>query len=309
MANVDVSNVDIRPVNVYFGENAYQVQKITCVADVSSSLNNKYFHIYSPAGVKYHVWYNVAAAGVDPAPAGSTAAVVAISANASASAVATATEAVIEALTDMNSTVSGAVITVTFSTYGYANECHDAQGASNQVGFSFETTVLGDTELNLGLLDGNVEVSGFDSEVKEIQAHQYGPLPLAQVVTTPKSMEIKLTLKEPTTANIKKIIAGGYGGSMVPVGSGASEIVGMGTEKNGKLLLARKLRLHPVDKGNSDYSQDITFWKSVPSFDSMAFSGEEFLMLPVTFKVFPDFTKVARANMFVYGDASQTLTE
>lgn len=309
MPSVDVSNVDIRPINCYFGSNAYQVQKITCVADVSSSLNNKYFHIYSVSGTKYHVWYNVASGGVDPAPAGSTAAVVAISANSSASTVATATEAVIEALTDMNSTVSGAEITVTFATYGYAQECHDAQGTANQVGFSFETTTLGDAELNLGLLDGNVEVSGFESETKDIQAHQYGPVALAKVITTPKSMEIKLTLKEPTTANIKKLIAGGYGGSMTPVGTGATEVIGIGTEKNGKLLGGRKLRLHPVDKGSADYSQDLTFWKAVPAIDSIPFSGEEFLQIPVTFKVFPDFSKVARANMFVYGDASQTLTE
>lgn len=38
---------------------------IDCVADVSGSLNNKYFRINAPAN-NYHVWFNVASAGVDP---------------------------------------------------------------------------------------------------------------------------------------------------------------------------------------------------------------------------------------------------
>ena len=48
-----------------------QITKINMVADVSSSLNNSYFTIYSANDERgYYVWYNVDGAGIDPSIAG-----------------------------------------------------------------------------------------------------------------------------------------------------------------------------------------------------------------------------------------------
>ena len=47
-------------------------RELTFVSDVSGSLNNTYFTLYSENDESlYHVWYNVNGAGVDPAPANS----------------------------------------------------------------------------------------------------------------------------------------------------------------------------------------------------------------------------------------------
>jgi hypothetical protein len=308
MAQVNVDNVQIKPIKAIFGEDKAQVQKITCVADVASSLQNKYFHIYDTAGVKYHVWFNVGGAGVDPAPAGSTAAVVAIAANDSASVVATAVKNVIDALALFTATVSGAAVTMTNTAVGYVPENHDAQGAGGKCLFSFLTLTVGDEETDLGLLEGDVEVAGFKPELKDIKAHQYGDTILSKVKTSAGSQTVKLNIYESTLANFKKILVS-YGASLVPVGAGASEVVGLGTAKQFQVQKGRKLRLHPVAKGDADLSEDLTFWFALPSFTSVKFSGTEFLTYPVEFEIFPDLTKHERINMFCFGDSSQSMIE
>jgi hypothetical protein len=67
-------NANSLPIEVtyYRGTEAHSTQ-VGAFADVGGSLNNKYFFLYSaPEGKKYHVWFNVDALGVDPAPVGST---------------------------------------------------------------------------------------------------------------------------------------------------------------------------------------------------------------------------------------------
>ncbi len=83
-----VGNIKIEPVNV-----TWQIEEqwmVKCFADVSSSLNNKYFKIRNGLDAKFHVWMNVAGAGSDPAPSGSTPIQIAIAANDTADTIATA---------------------------------------------------------------------------------------------------------------------------------------------------------------------------------------------------------------------------
>ena len=95
-----IQNIKINPMLVTFGKDVYQVQTITCVADVASSLQNKYFLFTDSAGAKRYAWFNVGGLGVDPAPAGGwTSHPVAITANTSATGVATALAAVLTAVT------------------------------------------------------------------------------------------------------------------------------------------------------------------------------------------------------------------
>jgi hypothetical protein len=66
--------------------------------------------------------------------------------------------------------------------------------------------------------------------------------------------------------------------------------------------------MHPVQKPAGDKSEDITFPKAYPLIGDLTFSGEEVFNLPVTFKCFPDFTKVGAARYMVIGDGDQTFT-
>ena len=101
-------------------EAAAQVSVVTAQADVAGSLNNKYF-LLSSKTVNYYVWYNVNAAGVDPAPAGKTGIPVAIATGATAAQVASATQAAIAGLSGIfTASVSGAVVTINNVVLGVA---------------------------------------------------------------------------------------------------------------------------------------------------------------------------------------------
>jgi hypothetical protein len=116
-----------------------EITSITCVADVSSSLQNKYFTINTSGdAVRNYVWINVGGSGVDPAPAGLTGIAVAISANATASTVATAVASAIDALAGYVATASGAVVTVTNASTGGATDAADVNS-----GFTIEVTQQG----------------------------------------------------------------------------------------------------------------------------------------------------------------------
>lgn len=296
-----VGNVKIEPMVVTWGTDTAMVQQITCVADSSGSLNDKYFFFYA-GSTKYHVWYNVNSAGTNPAPAGSTAAEVAVATNATAATVATATEAVLEALSGISSTVSDAVITVTQDSVGYVPLSHDVNS-----GFSFALVTEGDSAADIGFVDGDIEMS-LAEDLVDITAHEHGTNVLSQI-RTGKQVEITLSFKETSVAQMKKILRQA-GGAFTPVGANGSEVVGWGTHKDFEQTMtqAKKLVLHPKVLGASDKSRDYTFHLAYPLLESIAFSGESIHMVPVTFKCYPKLTLNDRVEYFSYGDGTQTLT-
>jgi hypothetical protein len=64
---------------------------VTCTADVSGSLNNKYFYLNTPNDKTYYVWYNVNGGGIDPQISGAIGIQVPISTNSTANQVAVST--------------------------------------------------------------------------------------------------------------------------------------------------------------------------------------------------------------------------
>lgn len=115
-------------------------QTITCVADSSGSLNNKYFYINAGNnGTAYYVWFNVSGGGTDPSLAGLTGVEVDISTGDTASAVATAVAAALDALSTFAATSLSAVATVTNSQSGPFVAAVDSSGAT-ATGFSFAVT-------------------------------------------------------------------------------------------------------------------------------------------------------------------------
>ena len=302
-----IANVKVEPMSVTWGTDTAQVSTITCAADSTDSLDGKYFYIYTASNaIKYHVWYNTSGgSAVDPNPGGSTAVVVAITTNDTASAVATATASAIDGLAGFTASASSGVVTMTNASSGYATEPHDGGAAS---GFSFSATTWGNTSANIGFIAGDIAVA-IEEQMADITAHESGTNVLSQI-RTGKSVELTVTFKETSVAQLRKIFALHSGQSLTPAGANATEVFGWGQSRDFTQTLsqAAKLTLHPVVLGASDLSRDWTFWKAYPMLDSLTFSGENVHEIPVTFKVYPDSTKNSRIRYFAMGDGTQTLT-
>ncbi len=301
-----LSNQKVEPMIATWGESVMQSENITCVADVSSSLNNKYFLFYTTGGVKHYAWFNVGGAGSDPSVSGGTANAVAISANATAATVATALAAVLTAVSGFDATADGAVVTLVATTAGYAKPAHEGAAPT---GFTFEVNYYGDSAVDLGYCDGDISVSHEENFV-DLTSHQTGSQVLGQI-STGNSMTVTLTLKETAVSQLRKIMLA-EGDSLIPDGTGVSstEVFGYGTSRQFKqnFARARKLVLHPAVLPASNLSRDGTFWKAIPKLSELVFSGENVMTMAVEFTIFPDYTKDQNIRMYAIGDSTQTLT-
>lgn len=302
----DRLNIKIEPMVVNWGESVMQVQTITCVADVASSLNNKYFVFYDAAGVKNYVWFDVNSAGTDPAVSGGTGHEVNLGVADSASAVATATAAVLTAVTGFDCTASSNVLTLTATVAGRAKPAHDGAAPS---GFDFVVDVYGDTAADVGYTDGSIELS-FEQNLVDIVANQTGSEILSHI-NTGNNLSFSIVFKETSYNQLRKIF-GDMTDSLVPDGTGVSstEVLGYGTTRQFKQTYgrAKKLVMHPKVLASNDYSRDWCFWKAIAMPESIAFSGEEIMNIPVAFMVYIDTTKAPQISKMVIGDHTQTLT-
>ena len=301
----NASNIRVEPSIVTYGSSAFQVQTINTIADSSSSLNNKYFFIYSADGTKTYLWINVGAAGSDPAPAGFGSLTIAISANATAATIASALQVAIDAHADFTATVSGNIVTVTDIVAGYAPEMHDSNAAAT--GFAFATSTLGDTAEELGCLEGEIEIA-FTQSTVPVSCHETGVTPVVEFINGLEECTVTLNMLETTFAKLKKVLVKTQG-SMIPIGSSGTEVTGIGTSKDFKNLLGftALLNIHPKRLLSADKSLDITAWKAIPVLSGLTLSGEAAVTLPIVFRCFPDTTKSSRANILCIGDYSQSV--
>lgn len=303
----ETSNYRILPQAVYFGSNTYQENCITAVADVSGSLNNKYFVFYTPAGAKHYCWFNVASGGSDPAIAGATAHAVAISTNATAAAVASALQAVMDVISGFDASVSGETVDLTHTSYGYAYPAHDGY-SGGETGFSFKLVTAGSIEEDLGATDGDISLS-IEESMTDVTTHQAGTIPVDSIITG-RTISVSLTLKEVTKAKIARIIQLSGGDTLLPNGASATALSGFGTGGlfRSVYVFANRLRLHPVAKSAADKSEDIVLPKAKLKFGEMTFSGENILMLPVEIVAYPDSSaQFDVLDMMTFGDYSQSL--
>lgn len=298
--------IRIEPMNVYW--QLEQQTKIQCVADVASSLNNQYFLFANAKNqTKYYAWFNVGAAGVDPAIAGRTEVEVAISANASASAVATALSAALDALTGVKSAVDGDDNTVVYLTLTAPGESETVVDGAATTGFTFTQCQKG-RDVYLGAIDGEFSMAR-ETEFEDVTSHQTGLTPVTRLF---KGMNatVELTLIETDTAKIKNLLDDGSFGSITP--NLGTEVLGMGLAQIGQSVLPKgaRLLLHPVSLPLSDTSRDYVFWKALPNLSEVTFSGETKQTITVEFTTFKDSSKPDEINLVAFhSDWKQYLPE
>ena len=302
----DRLNIKIEPVVVNWGESVMQIQTITCVADVASSLNSKYFVFYDAAGAKHYAWFDVNSAGTDPAVSGATGHEINLGVGDSASAVATAAAAVLTLATGFDCTASSNVLTLTATVAGRAKPAHDGAAPT---AFTFVVDVYGDVAADVGYTDGAIEMT-FEQNLVDIVANQTGSEILSHI-NTGNNLSVTVTFKETSYNQLRKIF-GDMADAHMPAGTGASatEGFGFGTSRQFKQTFgrAKKLVFHPKVLASNDYSRDWCFWKAIAMPESLAFSGEEIMNIPVAFMVYIDTTKSERASKFYYGDHTQSIT-
>lgn len=293
-------NIFMEPVDVYVGRNQKQVQKVTCVPDTALvPLSGKYFLLYTEAGVKYCVHF-----GTAPTLVGYTMVEVTFVALDSAASIAAAVQTAIDALTPFTATVSGKVVTINNVNDGYASAAHDAELAIKKTLFAFDLVLVGDLMEKVGLLDGDVEVSGLSSEYMEVTAHQTGATTIGQIATSGGKPELSFTLKEAIysrIAKLKRYTTGEY----IPVASNSTPVVGGGLVGQFKPAIQTRVVFHPVSKDFADHSSDWAFWNAIIDMDTKTFSGENISVIPVTCKVSIDCAKPKAVQLYVNGDWTQ----
>lgn len=307
-----VENIKVEAMKVVYGVDTAQKEKITIRSGiVKAQLAGRYFHMYAlVAGViaKHVFWFNT---GADTAPTGladATLHEVDISAG--------TIDTVAEIATELATVIAGVaayasavatnnVIEVEHANVGFAPSAHDAKQPLKVTQFGFEILVQGDSEDELGCIEGDIEVS-FEESFLDVTCHAEGTTPVAQLKNGVSSVEVTMNLQETTKEKLKKMFVKS-GGSFIP--DQGTEVFGMGTFKNFENMFkyATKLRLHPVRLLDGDRSEDYTFHKAIPNLTGLTFSGENVFTLPITFKVYPAQGIDSRVNYFAIGDGSQSL--
>lgn len=296
---------NLGPRNILLGKDTYQAGCITTVADVASSLQNKYFVMHEPVTqAKHYFWINVATLGTDPLVPNATGHAIAISANATASAVASAAQAVIDALLWVAATVSTNHITVTYTTYGYAYEMRDAIASGDKTGFTLTTSTFGQTQVDLGGTEGDVVMTVEEQNV-EVKSPQTGNFVTAEI-RQGATLGVSFSLQDTSQAAIRRAM-NFYGSTIVPDNGSGAVLSGYGSSNLFKSTddVATQLILRPSKlAGIPDKSEDFTMPKAKLKLGELTFSAENILVLPIEATAYLDTSDNAFVNFFSYGDKS-----
>lgn len=301
----NIQSRNLGPRNILLGKDQVQQFCIFTKADVASSLNNKFFVIHEPVTqAKHYFWYNVAAAGTDPAVPNATGHVIAIAANATATAVASATQAVIDPLTWVVATVSGNEVECAMVDDGYAYECRDAIADLSKTAFTFVVKKFGQLQVDLGGTEGDVTMS-LEEQNYEGKTPQYGNFVQFEI-RQGATLGVSFSLQDTSVESIRRVM-NFYGGTIVPDNGSAAVLTGYGSANLFKSTddVATQLILRPSSlAGIPDASQDFTMPKAKLKLGELTFSAENLFVLPVEATAYLDTSDNAFVNFFSYGDKS-----
>ena len=294
-------NLGIR--NILLGKDTYQAGCITAVADVASSLDEKYFVMHEPVTqVKHYFWLSIGGSGTDPAVPNATGHEITIAANDSASVVAAAVQAIINPLTWVNATVSGAHITITYSTYGYAYEMRDAISDLVKTGFTFSTSTFGSTQTDLGATEGDITLT-LEEQYVDLTTPQTGTFITGQL-RQGVGATVSFALQDTSVAKVRQAM-NFYGSTVVPDNGSGAVLTGYGTSNLFKSTedVATQLILRPSSLASiPDRSQDFTFPKAKLALGELTMSAENVFVLPIEATAYLDASDNSFMNFFSYGD-------
>lgn len=183
-------NIDVdTPAAKTFAQGTRQVQQVATVADVSGSLNSKYFLLNSintatEASKGFYVWFNINSAGVDPAIAGRTAIPITGATNVSANTLATSIRSALDALTSDFATTTGSNQNVIVNNLnpGLVTAAADGTAAT---GFNFSAPSTPGVATKVSVLNDTFTIAshGFITGNK-LQATDTGTLPAGITTAT-----------------------------------------------------------------------------------------------------------------------------
>lgn len=301
----DRSNIQVAPRNVYWGSQA--VWSVAFTADTAGSLNSDWFSFEDGIGTKYYVWFNINSAGVDPAVSGRTGIEVEGATGATAATLVAAAIAAINAVSGIavvaSSVVSGTLL-LTNTDMGAG--VIPANGTSSP-SFTYASVTAG-TELDLGFIDGDIELALGPEEAVEVKAHQTGSNIIERITTGRVIEAIALALKETDETKLKALMSVA-GDTYTP--SGGAEVYGLGMSEDftSQSSRSKMLLLHPANVARSVRTKDILFWLAFPQVATRTMSGEAEEMANVEFGILPDFDKASEVRYCVVGDHAQDFAE
>lgn len=148
--------------------------------------------------------------------------------------------------------------------------------------------------IDVGFCDGDIELN-IAENLTEVMAHCAGTNVLSEL-RTGKTVEVTVTLKETSKAQLEAMLLGGEAIDATSYGYGLSK------DFTHTFDDAQSLVLHPCALADTDKSRDFTFWKAYPKVETLTFSGENIFTIPVVFKIYPDMTKDANQQYFMIGE-------
>lgn len=302
----NVTTRNLGPRNILLGKDTYQEFCITAKADVTSSLQNKYFIIHEPVTqTKHYFWFNVATLGVDPAVPNATGHAIAIAANASATTVATAAAAIIDALTWVSAVATADHIDCAMTAvYGYAYECRDSTVTASQTAFTFVVSKFGSVQEDLGGTEGDITFT-LEEQNLEVTSPQTGNFILGEI-RQGATLGASFSLQDTSVAKIRKVM-NFYGGTIVPDNGSGKVLTGYGSSNLFKSTddITTQLIFRPSSlAGIPDASEDFTMPKAKLKLGELTFSAENLFVLPVEVTAYLDTADNKYLNFFSYGDKS-----
>jgi hypothetical protein len=291
----------IEPFRAYFG--AGQCSIVTTVADVSDSLNEKYWLISVPASFfnsaktakDFYVWYN-SDSGTDPLITADGIEVV-IDTNDSAAVVAQKTKTALDAMSPKRFRVlrEGAKLTIENLDMG---EVADAAAGNSTFTVSVEKGFGGDL--------GNTSTDGaelsIEAEAIPITSLQAGGLVLDQFFSG-GTVSLSLGLQE-TDINTWSLALKTTGSSFTPSGGTKVAGIGEGALYRSYLENGGQLTLKPLSTEQNDSSRNVTLWRCAPTVESVNFNND-IQVLQCSFTSLLDPTRDKRVNAFLFGDQEQ----
>ena len=282
--------------DLFFGDR--NIDCITAVADVASSLNSTYFEFntidFDAVEVPYYVWLNIGAAGVDPTGTG-TGIEVAAAADSSATVIAAAIVAAINvqltATGPAHATQNGAAFGITQHSMGAVTAAVDVDTT-----FTFLSVAVGSKEF-LGATS-DIEIAPEQSLV-DIKASQTGDILLGQLISS-VAVTVSTGLLELTAARWNSIVGNVIGDNLV---IGSETVTGYGANSVSKnlLTLGKELLLKPVNSG-VDNSECLTFFKSAPVMTNLTKSGTELSTMEIDFSCFLNSRVNTKINLWMFGN-------